>query len=201
MTSDVKPGGYVDRLLAYMRDNPRMIVPIVFLMAFGENVAVASLFIPATAILVGASFIFAASRANPWPLALSAGTGAALAFAASYWVGAYFQDSILQMWPMRDYPQLIKETHEYFDKYGVFGVALGHFFGPVRAAVSLVAGVIGMDQAQFHIANIIGAYAWGIGMMLPVFLVYYLSECARIRLFALVSWLLTPVRWVLRMGK
>ena len=61
---------------------------------------------------------------------LAAGVGGALGYSVSYWIGLYFKDSINSYWPFRAYPKMMRRGEDFFEKYGVFGVFLGHFFGP-----------------------------------------------------------------------
>ena len=90
-----------------------------------------------------------------------------LGYALSYWIGLYFKDTIHTMWPFTKYPQMIPKGQQLFDKYGVFGVFLGHFFGPVRAVIPVVAGMYAMKQIPFQIANVSSAFLWAAGVMGP----------------------------------
>jgi membrane protein DedA with SNARE-associated domain len=54
-----------------------------------------------------------------------------------------------------------------FRKWGVIIVFLGRFFGPLRAAVPLVAGIMGMPRTKFQFANIGSAIAWAAGVLSP----------------------------------
>jgi membrane protein DedA with SNARE-associated domain len=44
---------------------------------------------------------------------------------------------------------------------------IGRFFGPLRAAVPLVAGILEMNMTKFQIANFASAFLWA--MVLLVF--------------------------------
>ena len=57
----------------------------------------------------------------------------------------------------------------FFAKYGVFGVFLGHFFGPIRAVIPVIAGIAGMRQLPFQVANITSAFLWAVGVIVPSF--------------------------------
>jgi len=51
----------------------------------------------------------------------------------------------------------------------VFGVFLGHFFGPIRAVIPVIAGMAAMRQIPFQIANISSAFLWAGGVIVPSF--------------------------------
>ena len=46
-------------------------------------------------------------------------------------------------------------------------VFLGRFFGPLRSIVPLVAGLCGMPQLSFQLANIASALVWATGVLAP----------------------------------
>jgi membrane protein DedA with SNARE-associated domain len=65
---------------------------------------------------------------------------------------------------------MLQRGREFFHKWGTLGVFLGHFFGPVRAVIPVVAGTFGMRQVPFQIANISSAFLWAAGVLfLPMF--------------------------------
>jgi membrane protein DedA with SNARE-associated domain len=48
-------------------------------------------------------------------------------------------------------------------------VFLGHFFGPIRAVIPVVAGMFAMPQLPFQIANATSAFIWAAGVIAPAF--------------------------------
>jgi len=164
---------YIDIVVAFVRANQEWAAPIAFLVAFAESFCFLSLLWPGTAILVGISALLAASGVGTWvlvPAILAAGTGGSLGYAVSYWIGLYFKNSVHRIWPFSRRPELIPSGQRFFKKHGAFGVFLGHFFGPVRAVIPVVAGMFNMPQLPFQIANIVSAFAWSIGVIAPAFL-------------------------------
>jgi len=45
-------------------------------------------------------------------------------------------------------------------KWGIFGIFIGRFFGPLRASVPLVAGMFAMPYWRFQFANFFSAFVW-----------------------------------------
>lgn len=160
---------YADLIVNFVKANEVWAAPIAFLLAFGESLAFVSLVLPSTVILVGIGGLIGASGINLWPIVLAAGAGGTLGYAISYWIGLYFKDDIERIWPFRSYPEMIPRGRAFFDKYGAFGVFLGHFFGPVRAVIPVVAGMYGMPQIPFQIANVLSAFLWAAGVIAPSF--------------------------------
>ena len=117
----------VETVVTFVREHESWAGPIAFLVAFGESFAFLSLIIPGTAILVGIAALLAASGIEAsvlFPAILWAGFGGSLGYAASYWIGRYFKDSVPHIWPFTTRPHLITQAQEFFESYGAFGVFL-----------------------------------------------------------------------------
>jgi len=161
---------FVNTVVAFVQAHQAWAAPVAFALAFGESLAFISLVLPATVILVTIGGLLGASDIDVGPIVLAAGVGGALGYSVSYWIGLYFKDSINNYWPFRAYPAMMKRGQDFFEKYGVFGVFLGHFFGPIRAVIPVIAGMAAMRQIPFQIANISSAFLWAGGVIVPSFL-------------------------------
>lgn len=162
----------VDGVVTFVREHESWAAPVAFIVAFGESFCFLSLIVPGTAILAGIAALLAASgieAAVLMPAILAAGLGGSLGYAASFWIGRYFKDSVPHIWPFITRPHLITQAEEFFDTYGAFGVFLGHFFGPVRAVIPVVAGMFRMREVPFQIANVLSAFIWAVGVIGPAF--------------------------------
>lgn len=162
----------VDAVVTFVREHEGWAAPVAFAIAFGESFCFFSLILPGTAILAGVAALLAASGIDAailTPVILAAGVGGTLGYAVSYWIGLYFKDSIHTIWPFTTRPQMIEQGKVFFERYGAFGVFLGHFFGPVRAVIPIVAGMFGMRQIPFQIANVLSAFIWAVGIIAPSF--------------------------------
>jgi membrane protein DedA with SNARE-associated domain len=162
----------VDTVVSFVREHESWAGPVAFIVAFGESFCFLSLLVPGTAILVGIAALLAASGVEASiliPAILWAGFGGTLGYATSFWIGRYFKDSVPNIWPFTTRPHLITQAQEFFETYGAFGVFLGHFFGPVRAVIPVVAGMFRMRELPFQIANVLSAFMWAIGVIGPSF--------------------------------
>jgi membrane protein DedA with SNARE-associated domain len=160
----------VETIVSFVKAHQGWVIPVAFLVAFLESFCFVSLLWPGTAILVGISGLLAASgieSAVLWPAIIAAGVGGTIGYAISYWIGYYYKDQINGTWPFRSYPDMIPRGERFFEKWGVLGVFFGHFFGPVRAVIPVVAGMYKMPQIPFQIANILSAFMWAGGVIAP----------------------------------
>ncbi len=160
-------GSLVSDTLAFVQQHQQWTVPLVFALAFGESLAVISLFIPATVLLLGVGALIEASGFSFWPVWFAAAAGAVIGDTASYAFGYHFKDGARNVWPLSRRPDLVIVGEAFFARFGVWSVAIGRFFGPARAIVPLIAGVVAMRQIPFQLANVGSAALWAFVMLAP----------------------------------
>ena len=170
---------FVDPVIDFVKNNQQWALPIVFLLAFGESLAFISLILPATVILASIAGLLGGAQVDKvmafW-VWFAAGFGGALGYAVSYWIGWWFRDDIEKVWPLRNHPDAVARTRAFFKKWGALAVFFGHFFGPVRAVIPVIAGSLGLRQLTFQIANITSSFLWALGVLiLPLYGIKWLS--------------------------
>ena len=151
---------YVDAIIVFVRDNAVWAPPIVFALAFGESLAFISLLIPAWGALVAIGALIAAGGVSFWPVWVAGALGAALGDWLSYWIGLKLEYRVQHIWPLSRYPALIPRGEVFMKKWGVAGLFIGRFFGPLRAVVPLIAGIFEMPFWRFQFANFSSAFVW-----------------------------------------
>ena len=158
---------YGQNIVEFVRLHEAWAAPIVFALAFGESLAFLSLLIPAWAALVGIGVLIASSGLSFWPVWVAGAVGAALGDWLSYWVGLKMGPAVAQVWPLSRSPELLPRGERFVKKWGVLGIFIGRFFGPLRASVPLVAGIFQMPYWSFQIANFTSAFVWA-GVLLTI---------------------------------
>lgn len=151
---------HAQQILEFIRVNQVWAAPVVLLLAFGESLAFISLLLPAWAALVGMGALIAAGEINFWPIWVAAALGAACGDWLSYWIGQKLEYTVQHIWPLSRHPELIPRGEAFVKKWGVLGIFIGRFFGPLRASVPLVAGIFEMPFWRFQIANFTSAFVW-----------------------------------------
>lgn len=151
---------YSRLVIDFVRTHHMWAAPIVFVLAFLESIAFFSLLVPAWAALVGIGALIGASGIPFWPVWVAGSIGAALGDWVSYWFGFHFKERIAHIWPLSRHPDLLPRGHEFMEKWGVLGIFIGRFFGPFRASVPLIAGILEMNYWHFQIANFTSAFVW-----------------------------------------
>ena len=158
---------YAQQIIDFVREHKAWAAPVVFALAFGESLAFISLLIPAWAALVGIGVLIGSSGLNFWPIWVAGAIGAALGDWLSYWVGGKLGPPVAHVWPLSRHPDLIPKGERFMIKWGVLGIFIGRFFGPLRASVPLVAGIFKMPYWRFQFANFTSAFVWA-GVLLTL---------------------------------
>lgn len=139
----------------------------IFFVAFSESVAIFGLLVPGVVLMFGFGALIAAGALEFWPVFWWAVAGAVAGDGLSFWFGRRFQNQLRGFWPFSRHPQTLQRGIDFFQRYGGKSVAIGRFFGPVRAVIPLVAGMLGMAPGRFIVANLLSALAWAPAYLLP----------------------------------
>ncbi|GJE36836.1 DedA family protein [Methylobacterium persicinum] len=156
-----------DSTLAFVETHKAWTPVIAAVLAFCESVAVLSLFVPATVILMAVGALIGGAGLAFWPVVIGAALGAATGDWLSYEVGRWLGPGAKQKWPLNRYPAMTLKAEGFIGRWGVAAVALGRFFGPARALVPLLAGVLGMARLPFQFANVTSAAVWAFVLLAP----------------------------------
>ena len=153
--------------LDYFAQHPDWALIIIFLIAFGEALLVIGLFVPSTAVLIGAGTLVGAGKLHFWPVIIAAILGCVLGYQVSYWAGRIYGDKLKTFWPLSNYPHLMAKGEKFFKANGGKSIALGRFVPGVKAVVPGIAGMFGMNQWYFLAVNISSGIVWGFAHVLP----------------------------------
>ena len=148
------------QVVEFVRLHEVWAAPIVFALAFGESLAFISLLIPAWGALVAIGYLIGPSGINFWPVWIAGSLGAACGDWLSYWVGLKAGPSVGKVWPLSRHPDLLPRGERFMDRWGILGIFIGRFSGPLRASVPLIAGILAMSYWRFQVANFTSAFVW-----------------------------------------
>jgi membrane protein DedA with SNARE-associated domain len=154
-------------LLDFVRAHQGWAPFIVGLLAFAESLAVVSLLVPSTVLLLGIGALIGASGLEFWPIWLGAAVGAILGDWLSYAIGFRYKHAVFRVWPLSSHQNLSERGGQFFTRWGAWGVFLGRFIGPMRAVGPLTAGIFAMPMLLFQTATIASAFVWAFIMLAP----------------------------------
>ncbi len=160
-------GELLQQLLQWVSAYPGWTGVVVCITAFAESLAIVGVIVPGVAILFGVGALIGAGALDFWHMVSWAAAGAVLGDGLSYWIGKRYQTQLTNTWPFNKHPKSLEKGTAFFQRYGGKSVAMGRFFGPIRAVIPLVAGMMNMPSNRFLIANILSALAWAPAYLLP----------------------------------
>ena len=151
---------YLQPYLNYFSQYPALAMAFIFFIAFGEALLIIGLFVPSTAVLIGAGMLVGTGHLGFWPVFLATTLGAVLGDQLSYWAGRLFGDRLKTMWPLNYYPGLVARGENFVRDHGGKSIAIGRFVPGVKAVVPGVLGMFRMNQFAFAAINVVSAVVW-----------------------------------------
>ncbi|MDF2901049.1 MAG: hypothetical protein K0Q62_1108 [Phenylobacterium sp.] len=132
-----------------------------------ESLVLIGAFIPATALMVMAGGLIAAGVLDPMQVIFWCVAGAVVGDAISYELGRRLGPQTLRRPLFREHRRKIARTRLFTRRYGAASIFIGRFFGPLRAFVPLVTGLLGMRRRTFQLANTVSAVVWVLVILAP----------------------------------
>lgn len=132
---------------------------------FVESLLIIGAFVPATILLVVAGTLIATGVLDPVNVLIGCVLGAVLGDAVSYEVGRRMGMRVLRMKWLSGHRRKVAWTRLYCRRYGVAAIFIGRFFGPLRAFVPAMVGILQMRHLTFQISNVSSAVVWVLAMV------------------------------------
>ena len=160
----------IDQLVLFIQNNQSWAGLVVLLMSFGESLFVIGLFIPATVLLFATGTLIATGTLDAGPILFWGIVGAIVGDAVSFWFGRWMGPKVLRHKYLKPYRRHVARARLFFYRYGFLAVLIARFIGPLRSFIPTVAGVMGMPQLRFQLANLISAILWFPALLAPGYL-------------------------------
>ena len=160
---------FVEATLAFARQNEALIEITLFCLGFAESLVITSFIVPASVLFLGIAALHAASGGEFLPILLAGTAGAFFGDIATYAIGRRYKDQVGRSWPFRSNPGLLPKASAFFDRWGIAGIAIGKFVGPMRPLIPLVCGLISMPWQTFGVASFASSLIWTIVFLAPSF--------------------------------
>ena len=143
------------------------VLPGVMLIVFIET-GLLFPFLPGDTLLFTAGLLAAQPNApvEVWTLAPCAAAAAVIGGQVGYLIGRRLGPAIFKKEDARFFKKhYLISSHEFFSKHGRKTIVIGHFVGVVRTFTPVIAGASGMRYSVFLAYDIVGAVAWGAGLV------------------------------------
>ena len=149
---------------------------ITYFISFLECLVMIGLLVPGAVFMTAIGTLIGIGVLSFTPIVLWAIAGAITGDVLSFWIGRHYHHHSKDFWLFRRYPKLLRKGEAFFNKHGGKSIFFGRFFGPIRAILPFIAGMVRMPSRQFLIADIISAIAWAPVYMLPGILLGQASQ-------------------------
>lgn len=161
--------GWAAALIQFVQDNRRLVEVVLFLLAMGESIVLVSFFIPASLLFLAIGGLHAAAGGEIVPLIIAGTLGAFLGDFVSYYIGWRYRDGLQRRWPFNAHPEWLGNANRFFDKWGIAGVVVAKFIGPMRPLVPTISGAVAMPPRAFVPASAVSSLVWSIVFLAPTF--------------------------------
>ena len=158
-------------LVRWLGEHQDWILIAIAVMAFLESLAVVGIVVPGVALLFAAGTAAGSTDIDVIWVLLAAFCGAVAGDGLSFLLGYHYHAFIRRIPPFKTHPQWIDKGEQFFARYGLMGIVIGRFVGPIRPVMPLVAGFMQMRPVNFFSVNMLSAIAWAPFYLMPGYLV------------------------------
>ncbi len=166
---------YLHNLVTFLHLHPHIGGVITFLIAFTESLPLIGAVIPGSVTMTAVGALIGSGAMPMVPTLVWAIVGAFCGDYLSYWLGAHYNERLRTIWPFSKKQHWLLKGENFFRAHGVKSVIIGRFFGPVRSAVPLIAGLMHMSRVRFIFAAFPSAVLWSLVYIVPGIIVGALS--------------------------
>ncbi len=167
---------YVDLINQWVIANQHHAWWVIFLIAFVESMVILGIIIPGLPFMLMLGSLIATGVLSPFVVIFWCIVGAIVGDGLSFWIGQRYKYHVLELWPLSKHPEWITQGETFFEKWGGVSILMGRFFGPLRATVPVLAGILGMNRGRFTAWNALSAMIWAPAYLAPGFVLGWLSE-------------------------
>lgn len=157
----------LQQFLDWISAHPNWALLILGLASLLDAIFIVGAFVPASIVLFAVGALVALGSLGLWEAVVVAAIGAVIGDGLSFWLGRRYGDDLFANKFFRRYPDAIANSRRFFDRYGVQGVMLARFLGPMRALTPALAGASGQRAWVFLTADGIAALAWAFAYIMP----------------------------------
>ena len=155
-----------NEIIVWLEKNPQWIAFGIIGASFIESFALIGIIIPGVLLLAIISGL-AATSLNIIEVVTIAYFSSLLADVMSFFIGYSFRNSINKVWPFKEHPEFLQEGQKFFKQYGMIGLFIGKFIGPIRPLLPITAGSLNMDKRRFFLIEILSCFLWALIYTVP----------------------------------
>jgi undecaprenyl-diphosphatase len=167
---------YIDIINQWVIANQQHAWWVIFLIAFAESMIILGILVPGLPFMLMLGGLIATNVLDAWLVIFWCIVGAVVGDGLSFWIGKHYRYRILNMWPLSKHPDWVMHGEDFFTRWGGVSILIGRFFGPLRATIPALAGILGMTQKKFTAWNVVSAIIWAPAYLAPGFFLGWLAD-------------------------
>ncbi len=154
-------------LFDWIRDHPEWAGWLIGLAAFFEGLAMVGFLMPGATVLFGVGALVGLGYIDLTTAWIAASIGAFLGDGLSFWLGWKYKASIRNHPWIARHGDVLHRAENYFHRHGGKSVFIGRFVGPIRSAIPLIGGMMGMSWWKYLPINLVASILWSPFYILP----------------------------------
>lgn len=154
-------------LFDWLALHPHWLGASIFFIILLECTALIGVLWPGAILAFSAALLAGQAGLGLWPLVLLSWLAAFIGNGYSYLLGTRLQGNARNLPLLRRHPQWLAQAEVHLASYGGVSLLIGHFIGPLRPMLPLLAGILRMPGTRFMLTNLSISAIWGFSAMLP----------------------------------
>ena len=155
-----------NELIVWLERNPQWIAVGIIGASFVESFALIGIIIPGVVLLALISGL-AATSLSIFEVVMLAYFSSLLSDIASFFIGFSLRNSLSKLWPFKNHPEFLINGQQFFKRYGMIGLFVGKFIGPIRPLLPITAGSLNMNKRNFFFIEILSCFLWALIYTIP----------------------------------
>ena len=151
----------------WLQQNPEWIVLGLCSAAFIESFALIGIIVPGVILLAAISGLAASTNLSIFYVVILVYMSSCLADIFSFLLGKSLSKKIDRVWPFNNNPSWLEQGRKFSKSYGIPGVFLGRFIGPIRPLIPITVGSLSMNFRTFIFVDLISGLLWAPLYTLP----------------------------------
>ena len=151
----------------WLQQNPEWIILGLCSAAFIESFALIGIIIPGVVLLAAISGLAASTNLSIFYVVSLVYVSSCIADISSFLLGKFLSKKIDHVWPFNKNPSWLEQGRKFSKSYGVPGVFLGRFIGPIRPLIPITVGSLSMNLKTFIYVDLISGLLWAPLYTLP----------------------------------
>ncbi len=160
-------GETVNGFVAWLSVNQEVAGPALGALCLFLCLGIVGIIITAPPVLLAVGGLIAAGSLNAFAMIGWAALGGIIGYFITYYAGRWLGPGVVHRWPLKNYRRAVARSRLLFRRYASLAVFFSRFFGPLRCTIPLIAGITGMNQRRYMIANALSAPVWAVTFMAP----------------------------------